>query len=136
MFGLGWHLQVALHLLRLFASGVFDRYPRLRVVVGHMGEMLPFQLDRILRFADSWGTFKRGLREVWDDNIWITTAAMFSLAPMACLLRTTKVDRILYSLDFPFAQPELGIQFMGDLQASGMVTEEEFAGIAYRNAEK
>ena len=136
MFGLGWHSQVALHLLRLFASGLFDRFPRLQVVVGHMGEMLPYQLDRILRFADSWGTYKRGLREVWDNNIWITTAGMFSLAPMACLLRTTKVERIMYSLDFPFAPPELGIQFMEELQASKLVSGDEFAAIAHKNAER
>lgn len=42
MYGLGWHSQVALHILRLFASGLFDRYPRLKIIVGHMGEMLPF----------------------------------------------------------------------------------------------
>ncbi|KIY01376.1 uncharacterized protein Z520_02928 [Fonsecaea multimorphosa CBS 102226] len=134
MFGLGWHSQVALHLLRLFASGLFDRFPKLQVIVGHMGEMLPFQLDRILRFADTWGSYRRGLREVWDNNIWITTAGMFSLAPMACLLRTTKVERIMYSLDFPFAPAHLGRQFMEELRGSGLVNEEELALIGYKNA--
>lgn len=133
-FGLGWHQQVALHVLRLFASGLFDRFPRLQLIVGHMGEMLPFQLDRILRFADTWGTYDRGLREVWDNNLWITTAGMFSLAPMACLLRTTKVERIMYSLDFPFAPAEMGARFMKDLEESGLVNEEEFALIGYKNA--
>ena len=47
MYGWGWHSETGLHILRLFASGLFDRFPNLKIVVGHMGEMLPYMLDRI-----------------------------------------------------------------------------------------
>ena len=46
-FGLGWHMDTGLHVLRLFAAGVFDRFPKVQVIIGHMDELLPYQLERI-----------------------------------------------------------------------------------------
>ena len=134
----GWHADTGLSTIRLFAAGIFDRYPKLKYVIGHMGEMLPFQLERILRLERRGvlGDHQRGLREVWDTNIWITTSGMFSLNPMACMLRNTKHDRILYSVDYPFAMNEEGLEFVEALEKSGMVTEEEFKNICYENAER
>jgi len=52
----GWHADVALHLLRLYASGLFDKFPKLKLVIGHMGEMLPFMIERIeARLTQNWG---------------------------------------------------------------------------------
>jgi predicted TIM-barrel fold metal-dependent hydrolase len=45
--GWGWHSDVAIHILRLFAAGLFERLPRLKIIIGHMGEMIPFMLARI-----------------------------------------------------------------------------------------
>ena len=59
--GFGWHMETGLHILRLFAAGVFDKYPKLKIVIGHMGELLPFQLERITKFAGrAFGERKRG----------------------------------------------------------------------------
>lgn len=134
--GFGWHAECALHVLRLFAAGVWDRFPRLQLIVGHMGEMLPFQLERIVWLSARWGKRERGLRQVWDENLIVTTSGMFSLAPMACLLRSTRIDRILYSVDYPFSKNEEGLRFMEELEKSGLVTREEFEMIAYKNAER
>ena len=63
--GWGWHSETGVHILRPFASGLFDEYPRLKVIIGHMGEMLPFMLDRIIRFAkEQWPERKRDLQTV------------------------------------------------------------------------
>jgi len=132
----GWHADVGLHVLKLFAAGVFDAYPRLKIVVGHMGEMLPFMLERIVALSVRWGERKRPWKVVYDENIWITTSGVWSLNPMACLLRNTKIDRILYSVDYPFATNENGLRFMEELEKSGLVTEEQFEMIGYKNAEK
>ena len=69
-FGWGWHSETVLHILRLFASGLFDLFPRLKILIGHMGELLPFQLDRCIVASERWGRKDRGLREVWRNNIW------------------------------------------------------------------
>ena len=100
----GWHSEVALHLLRLVLAGVFERYPNLRVVIGHGGEMLPFMLRRIDDFlAPERGT---GLQDVPSAyllrNVWITTSAMTALPPVMCALQVFGVDRVLFSVDYPY----------------------------------
>ena len=75
----------------------------------------------------------RELKQVWDENVWVTTSGMFSLAPFACLMQVTKMDHIMYSLDWPFEDPEEGVNFMIKLKNSGMVSTEHLAMIAYKN---
>jgi predicted TIM-barrel fold metal-dependent hydrolase len=134
--GLGWHSETALHVLRLFASGLFDRRPRLKIVVGHMGEMIPFMLQRIEKLSRRWGTFERDFGTVYNENIWITTSGVWSLDPMRCILANTRLDHILYSVDYPFVSNEAGLGWMRELEQSGLVDEEQLRAIAYGNAEK
>ncbi|KAK5193421.1 hypothetical protein LTR47_007862 [Exophiala xenobiotica] len=133
--GFGWHSDVATHVLRLVASGLFDKLPTLKIIIGHMGEMLPFMLARIVQLSPRWGQHRRPFKDVWDTNIWITTSGNWSVDPMATILRNTQVGHILYSVDYPFARNEDGLEFMRDLQKSGLVTEQELEMIAYKNAE-
>ncbi|KAL2074602.1 hypothetical protein VTL71DRAFT_8380 [Oculimacula yallundae] len=135
-FGWGWHSDTGLHVLKLFASGLFDRLPKLKIVIGHMGEMLPFQLDRCVAVSERWGAKKRGLREVWRNNFWITTSGMFTLPPLACLLQTTSIDHVLYSVDYPFSPNEKGLDFIDVIKESGLMSEEDFEKFAYKNAER
>ena len=103
-----------------------------------MGEMLTFQLDRVIDIGETkkgWPARQRDLRTVWNTNIWITTSGMFSLTPFACLVRQIPVDHILYSVDWPYSNNTDGLAFMKQLRSSGLVTEAQFEGIAYKNAE-
>jgi predicted TIM-barrel fold metal-dependent hydrolase len=134
-FGWGWHVETGMHILRLFASGLFDRLPQLKIIIGHMGELLPFQLDRIVGIFQGWGKMNRGLREVWKNNIWITTSGMFSLPPLACLLQTTTIEHVLYSVDYPFSSNEKGSQFIEEIRKSGLLEGNELEKFAFRNAE-
>jgi predicted TIM-barrel fold metal-dependent hydrolase len=134
--GFGWHSETALHVLRLFASGLFDRFPKVQIIVGHFGEMLPFMLQRVCDLSLRWGNFKRPFKQVWDENIWITTSGVWSIDPMACILRNTKIERILYSVDYPFAKNENGLSWFKDLERSGLVGKEDLERIAFKNAEK
>ena len=133
-YGWGWHSETGVHFLRLFAAGLFDQYPKLKLVLGHLGEMLPFQLDRIQAITDGWKNTRK-LREVWDENVWITSAGMFSLAPMAAVVRQCKPDRVLFSVDFPFDTNKEGLDFMTALKADGLVSDEVLEGIANKNAQ-
>ncbi|KIW23905.1 uncharacterized protein PV07_12067 [Cladophialophora immunda] len=132
----GWHSDVAVHVLRLFAAGLFDRLPRLKIIIGHMGEMLPFMLERIMQLSPRWGTRQRDFKTVWDENIWITTSGDWSVNPMACILKNTKLDHVLYSVDYPFARNEDGLKFMEELEQSGLVSVEQLEMIAHGNAER
>lgn len=132
-FGFGWHSDVAMHVLKLYAAGVFDRFPALKIIIGHMGEMIPYMFQRIERVSARWGR-ARSFREVWDSNFWVTTSGNWSLDPMACMLRNTKRERIMYSVDYPFATSEDGLRWLHELEESGMVSAEELEGIRWRNA--
>lgn len=137
--GWGWHSDVALHVIRLYASGLFNPgvCPRLKLVIGHMGEMLPFMIRRInTRLNANWKPQERTLLTIWAENIWITISGMWDLAPFACLIRSTSIDRILYSVDWPFESTEDGRNFMEAVEKSGLVNKRELEMIAYRNAEE
>lgn len=132
-FGFGWHSDVAVHILRLYAGGVFDRFPKLKIVIGHFGEMIPFMLQRIERITGRFGK-TRSFRQVWDENVWLTTSGNWALDPLACILRNTKKDRIMYSVDYPFANNEDGLKWLEELEGSGLVSQEELEGIRWKNA--
>ena len=101
-----------------------------------MGEMLPFQLDRIAPISANWAKRDRDLMTVWRENFWITTSGMFSQAPLACLLRMCAVDRILYSVDYPFSANEKGLKFVEELEGSELVSKEDLEKICHGNAER
>ena len=142
-FAWGWHQDIGLHFLKLLGAGVFDRFPKLKIILGHDGEMLPFMLDRIekklsgrLDLTGKPGNTKRSIRTVWNENIWVTTAGMFTLPPLELLLKHSGPERIMFSVDFPFENNEDGLEFLRNLKRSGIVSLEAFEGIAFRNAEK
>jgi predicted TIM-barrel fold metal-dependent hydrolase len=134
--GWGWHTETGLHILRLFAAGVFDKFPKLKLIIGHFGEMLPFMIQRVVNLSSRWGDHQRKLKEVWEENIWITTSGVWSLDPLRCILGNTKIDHILFSVDYPFERNENGLKWLEDLEQSGLVTQEELEMIAYKNSEK
>lgn len=141
----GWHVDVGLHFLRLYAAGVFAAFPGLKIVLGHMGEAVPFMLERADGILPAPDGECRGqaaaaspatLLEVYARNVWITTSGFFSLNTMATVLRNTAVDRIMYSVDYPYSSNTRGKQFMEELRDSGLVSESEWLAIARGNAEK
>lgn len=137
----GWHNEAAVSFLRLFASGLFDEEPALKIVLGHCGEMIPFQLERTANVIErQWphigGDFRRRFRTVWDENVWVTTSGFFETANMACVLRQCKPDRVLFSVDYPFGKNETGVEFLKKLREEGLVDEEGLERIAWKNAEK
>jgi predicted TIM-barrel fold metal-dependent hydrolase len=124
----GWHANVAEHILRLFASELFDTFPHLKIIIGHDGEVLPFMLWRANRnLARIASPQQRSLTTVWKENVWITVSGMWDLAPFATVRRNTDVKRIMYSVDYPFENVTDGKAFMEEVKASGLVTEEEWA---------
>ena len=105
----GWHAEAGLHTLRLVVAGVFDRHPGLRLIIGHCGEMLPFMMDRIDRILTPQRTGLAGpVSEYLLRNVWVTTSGMFSLPPLLCTLQVFGSDRVMFSVDYPFAPNALG----------------------------
>jgi uncharacterized protein len=100
----GWHAEAGLHVLRMIATGVFDRHPGLRLIIGHCGEMIPFMLDRI----DAMLPINPAPSEYFERNIWVTTSGLFSIPPVMCTIGVLGVDRVLFSVDYPFGSNAAG----------------------------
>jgi predicted TIM-barrel fold metal-dependent hydrolase len=128
----GWHVDVGTHVLRLYSAGLFDRFPKLKSIIGHNGEGLPMFIDRI----DSTGlrndtTFDR----VWRTNIWSTTSAFFTVRQFAQLRQVSPVERVMYSVDYPFSTNTDGWAFVEKLAQAQVLSDAEMHLFAWKNAE-
>jgi hypothetical protein len=111
--GWGWHSETALHILRMAVAGALDRHPRLKLIIGHMGEMLPVMLDRIDSvFALDIAHLQRPISRAILDQVWITTSGIFSEPPLLAALLTFGIDRIMFSVDYPYASHASGRAFL------------------------
>jgi uncharacterized protein len=112
----GWHSETAIHVLRMVLAGTLDRYPRLRLVIGHMGEMLPVMLARIDEVsALDIEHLKRPISRAILDQVWITTSGIFSEPPFLAALQTFGIDRIMFSVDYPYAPNMRGRNFLDSI---------------------
>ena len=99
--------ETAVHALRLMASGLFDAHPRLQVIIGHMGEGLPYSMWRVDN-RNAWvktpKTYpaKRPLGEYFRENFYITTSGNFRTQTLIDAMLEIGADRILFSADWPF----------------------------------
>jgi predicted TIM-barrel fold metal-dependent hydrolase len=131
--GWGWHADTAVHVLRLVLAGTFDRHRRLRVIIGHMGEMLPMMMARFDNvFHPEVTHLQRTVSQTILDHVVITTSGFFSTAPFVAALMTFGVDRILFSVDYPYARNDLGRAFLDRLP----VPPDDLLKIAHRNADR
>ena len=131
--GWGWHAETGMHCLRLIISGVFDRFPKLKIIVGHMGENLPFSLvraDTVL--GHSTKHLKRRLADYFHEHFYVTTSGYFTTAPFLCALEVVGADRLLFSVDYPFSPNTVGRTFLNELP----VNLEDREKISHGNAEK
>ena len=109
----GWHQETAIHVLRMVMAGTLDKHPKLKVIIGHMGEMLPVMLRRVDETsANDVDHLKRPPSQQILDQVWITTSGIFSAPPFLAALQTFGIDRIMFSVDYPFAPNEKGREFL------------------------
>jgi predicted TIM-barrel fold metal-dependent hydrolase len=109
----GWHSEVAIQVLRMVFAGTLDKHPKLKLIIGHMGEMLPVMLARIDETsALDDDHLTRPVSHAIIDQVWISTSGIFSQPPFVAALQTFGIDRIMFSVDYPFAPDAKGRQFL------------------------
>jgi uncharacterized protein len=130
----GWHADTAIHVLRLALSGALERHPGLKLIIGHLGEALPFMLDRIdeTTAATAKTMFSRSLKQMITDQVWITTSGFFTMVPFVAALMAFGVDRLMFSVDYPFASNARARAFLDGLP----VSPADKAKIAHGNADR
>jgi uncharacterized protein len=131
--GWGWHIETALHLVRMILGGVFDRHPKLQVVIGHLGESLPFMLPRLDKIMSTELTkLERPVAAYLRENVHYTFGGFNYPATFLDLLLEVGVGRIMFSVDYPYGAMAQAHAFLQQLP----VSSEDRERIAHGNAEK
>ena len=108
----GFTVETATQGIRLVLSGVFDQYPGLKIIMGHLGESLPFSAWRIDMALARQGNRKSAFRDTFRQHFWITTSGNFSTPALLCSMLEMGADRILFSVDYPFVPNPPGVRWM------------------------
>ena len=131
--GYGWHQEVLTQCIRMIIYGIFDRFPKLQIIVGHMGEGLPFYYERIVGDLGevTEDSLNKPIGQYFKDNFWFTTSAFFQDDLLHLLLKNISVDRVMFATDYPFADMKQGTDWFRAVN----LPREDKEKIAYRNAE-
>lgn len=130
--GWGWHIETAIHVIRLILGGVFDRFPNLQIVIGHMGETLPFMLPRFEVMPASVTKLGRPIAAYLRANVHYTFSGFNFTPTFLDLFLQVGVERIMFSADHPYASMARARAFLDELPVSPADRER----IAHGNAER
>jgi predicted TIM-barrel fold metal-dependent hydrolase len=99
--------------MRLAVSGTLDKYPNLNLIIGHMGEGLPVMLARCEhQLSSDLPNLRRPLSKTITDQVYVTSAGFFTNPPFVAALETFGIDRLMFSVDYPYASNEDGLAFL------------------------
>jgi predicted TIM-barrel fold metal-dependent hydrolase len=118
----GWPVETGTHLLRLICAGVFDRHPNLKVIVGHMGELLPFCFTRLnvgmtmagwLLSADADDPpMRNSVGYYLRENVFVTSSGVFDVPVFDCARAMLGLDNLMFSVDHPFQDNFAAMEFL------------------------
>jgi 2,3-dihydroxybenzoate decarboxylase len=129
----GYTVETATTAIRMTVSGVFDKHPNLKIVLGHLGETLPFLVWRIDQtLARPGASSQSRFRDVFSRNNWITTSGNFSNPALLCCVQELGIDRILFAVDWPFVANVPGVEWMQSVP----LCDEDKAKILSGNAKR
>jgi len=131
----GFAIDTSCHFLRIMFAGVFDAYPRLKIILGHLGEGLPFAMHRLNDHSYQ-AAARRGLKKTplqyIKDNLVVTTSGNWYEPAFVCTLLALGADAIIWAVDWPYEANSVGMDFFAKLSLNDIDKEK----IAHRNAEK
>jgi 5-carboxyvanillate decarboxylase len=134
----GYQADVGLHGLRLITSGVFDHYPKLKIVLGHMGKAIPYWLYRIdyMHARSIIGMdrpkLKRRPSEYFKENFYITTSGVNWHPVLEFCIKVLGAERIMFAIDYPYQESSEAVEFMN----GAAISEEDKEKIFHKNAER
>ncbi|HUQ77178.1 MAG TPA: amidohydrolase family protein [Burkholderiales bacterium] len=131
----GFAVDTSCHFLRLVFSGLFDAYPKLKIILGHLGEGLPFAMHRLNDHSKA-AARRRGLKkepiEYLRDNMVVTNSGNWFEPAFVCTLLALGADNILFAIDWPYESNQTGMEFFRKLS----ISDADKAKIAHGNAER
>jgi hypothetical protein len=128
--GLGWHLELSVHVIRLIVSGVFDRIPGLKIIIGHISEGLAFHLHRLDRQLNELAGLPKPISQYLTEHVWYTTSGYFFNEQFDLARKMFGDDRILFSVDYPFEDTREAAEWFHGLDLPSPVREKMAHGTA------
>jgi uncharacterized protein len=128
--GLAWHYETSLHVTRLILSGVFDRIPDLKLIVGHLGEGLSFHLHRMDRLLSPLASLPKPISQYLTEHIWYTTSGYFFTDQFELTRAMFGDDRLIFSVDYPFELNTEAVEWFNRLDLPTAVREQMAHGTA------
>lgn len=126
----GFGVEAGTQAVRLILSGLFDEHPDLRIILGHLGEGIPYQLARIDEAFSRPGNRATNFAEVFRRNFWITTSGFFSDAALRCCLDELGPERILFAVDYPYVASKDGVDWLAAFEMEADDKARIFSGNA------
>jgi 2,3-dihydroxybenzoate decarboxylase len=118
----GWGVEAASHALRLVFSGIFEAFPKLTIVLGHLGEMLPFVLKRLdgrwKRFGRRDSKMSKPPSRYIKEHFMVSTSGIFSPESLILAVLTMGAERILFAVDYPYESIGEGVAFIDNVPIS------------------
>ena len=109
---LGFGLETLTHTFRLITSGLFDQYPNLKIIVGHLGETAPFTLWRTEHNLAKLMKLPKSFSDYYKTHFWLTTSGAFSNSALACAIAEMGIERIMFAVDWPYIDNALGTKWL------------------------
>jgi len=132
--GWGFTVETATQGIRMVLSGMFDAYPKLQIILGHLGEGLPFSLWRINQAFQRRGNkaADKSFRDVFREHFHVTTSGNFSDTALQCCIAELGIDRVMFSVDYPFVENPPGVAWIAALALDAADKEKILSGNAKR----
>ncbi len=131
-FGWGWHSEAGLQVVRLILSGALDRHPRLKLISGHWGEMVPYFLRRLDEAIPPGASgLRRTITQTYRDQVWVTPSGMFYTEHLLFVRKVLGIERIIFSVDYPYLKMDEARPWLEGLP----IPEKELRLIAHGNFE-
>jgi predicted TIM-barrel fold metal-dependent hydrolase len=131
----GFAIDTSSHFLRLVFSGLFDDCPKLKIILGHLGEGIPFAMHRLDTHARA-AAERRGLKKApidyFRDNLLVTTSGNWYEPAFVCTLLAMGIDNMLFAIDWPYESNKVGMEFFSKLS----LNDADKHKLAHGNAEK
>ena len=108
----GFTVETATQAIRMVLSGVFEKYPNLKIILGHLGETLPFLVWRVDQAMSRPGAKSISFRDVFCNHFYLTTSGFFSNPALLCCVQEMGIDRIMFAIDWPFVTNSLGTKWI------------------------
>lgn len=133
VYGFGWHLEAGIQVLRMILAGVFEKFPGLKVISGHWGEVVPYYMARLDQMLSASVTgLPENISSYYREHVWVTPAGIYDYDNLLFCIAKFGINHLIFATDFPYVPLAGARPFI----ENAPISEEDKSLFAYANAER